>query len=164
MKAEPVNLKYGCVLIADGRVYVDCRPLEDFAVYANVDEDTEDKMYCLVHAPKDGKPRIFEVLNKYDLCDKINVIADRETNKPFVTYDTYLKIHGVEGPAFLNVFESPDFAEAVKHFSDLIYKPNFVVYDAYDVVFDKNFFDEKGEIIKCVELKRITIDRSNKDE
>ena len=166
MKAEPVNLQYGCVLIVDGRVYVDCRPLEDLAVYAKIDEDeyTESKLYCLVHAPKDGKPRLFEVLNKYDLFDKINNIADRETKKPFLTYDTYMKVHGMEDPIFLDVFESPDFTRVVKHFSDLIRKTDFIGYGVYDIVFNKNFFNENGEIIKTVELKRITIDGSNKHE
>ena len=166
MKAEPVNLQYGSVLIVDGRVYVDCRPLEDLAVYAKIDEDeyTESKLYCLVHAPKEGKPRLFEVLNKYDLCAKICNLYEDEPDKPFVTYDAYLKVHGMEDPIFLDAFESPDFTRAVKHFSDLIHKTNFIGYGVYDIVFDKNFFDENGEIIKTVELKRITIDGSNKDE
>ena len=165
MKAEPVNLKYGSVLIVDGRVYVDCRPLEDLAVYANVDEDTEDKLYCLVHAPKDGNPRVFEVYDKYDLCDKICNLYEEEPDKPFVTYDCYLKNVGMEGTAqFAEVFESPDFAEVVKYFSDMVYQAKRFANAVYEAVFDKNFFDPKTKLIKSVVIKRITIDRSNKDE
>ena len=164
MKAEPVNLEYGSVLIVDGRVYVDSRPLEDLAVYANVDEDTEDKLYCLVHAPKDGNPRVFEVYDKYDLCAKICNLYEEEPDKPFVTYDCYLKIPGMEGPdQFVETFESPDFARTVEYFSDMVFKANHFPSGIYNAVFDKNFFDEKGKIIKGVELKRIIINRRNKD-
>lgn len=161
MRAEPANLEYGSVLIVNGRVYVDWRPLDDLGVYADPDAAStrEPAIYVLTYAPKNGESRVFEVLNKYDLCAKILNLAETEDeiNKPFVAYKVYLKGDSSKGTPWL--FESPDFAKVVEVFSDMIDSAKYL--NSAEVSFVKVFCDAEGDAVKSVVLKKLQFERGN---
>ena len=159
MKAESVNIKAWRVIIIDGSVYVDFRPVPSLSVDVDITArvDWDNPVYCLFQKCGKGASKIYDNLDRASLLKKIVDIAENEPKRPFNTFDITV-MHECKLVGF---GVTTEYLDAIHILSDLVKDVKTGKRGGagvYDVELVRVLHDKEGKAIEWTGLEKYSIE------